>query len=54
MVYILSIHYPYEGSNILGAFSTSEKAEISKEKAVEEDDSGGYNEFSIEELEVDS
>ena len=46
-VYIVMENYPHEGDEVVGVYSSMISAEIRKKEEEKEDDSGGYNEFSI-------
>jgi hypothetical protein len=48
MIYILLKSYPYEGDVVLGVFKNPEEADKAKQAAMLDDDSLGYNEFSVE------
>jgi len=52
MVYVLIKTYPYEFSEVIGVYSSEELAETAKKEAIEEDNSQGYNDFDIEEHEI--
>lgn len=52
MIYILLKTYPYEFSEVVGAYSSKESAETAKDEAVKNDNSNGYNEFDIGEYEI--
>tara|TARA_R110002020_G_scaffold442792_2_gene653992 strand:+ start:313 stop:489 length:177 start_codon:yes stop_codon:yes gene_type:complete len=51
-VYVLTIHYPYEGTEILGIYSSKRLAGVAKIKAEKADKSRGYNNIEIEEYTV--
>jgi hypothetical protein len=51
-VYVLTIHYPYEATVVLGVYSDKSLAEIEMSKAKKNDDSNNYNEFEIEEFKL--
>ena len=53
MIYLLMLKYPYECDEVLGAYSTKEKAEAAKAEAIKADDSNGYNEVTIDEVELE-
>lgn len=53
MIYLLMLNYPHEGDEVLGAYSTAEKAEAAKLEAIKKDNSNGYNEFTIDEVELE-
>mgnify|MGYP003122638747 CR=1 FL=1 len=53
MIYLLMRNYPYEADEVLGAYSTEEKAEIAKVEAIKKDNSDGYNEITIDEVELE-
>jgi hypothetical protein len=48
MIYILIETYPFEFSKVLGVFKNPEEADKAKQAAMLDDDSLGYNEFSVE------
>ena len=52
-VYVLTIHYPYEFTAVLGVYSSKEFAEASQVKAKKNDNSLGYNEIEVEGFTVD-
>lgn len=47
-VYALVVHFPYEGADILGIYTSKSLAENEKAKAKKKDDSNDYNEFKVE------
>lgn len=51
-VYVLTIHYPYEGTEILGIYSSKRLAEEAKIKDEKADKSRGYNDIEVEEWTV--
>lgn len=53
-VFVLMKNYPYEGDELIGVFSTDEKAQKAEEHFESKDNSNGYNGFYIEEVEVDA
>lgn len=52
-VYIAIEIFPYEGEEVLGVYSDKIDAEKKKEEAKLNDLTGGYNEFRVDEHEVE-
>ena len=54
MIYVLLVTYPYEGSEIFGVYSSKDIAEEYKKIALKSDKSDGYNDYDVEEFEIDA
>lgn len=52
-VYIAFELYPYEGQDIIGVYATQGDAEAARDDRKSKDKTNGYNEFYIEEYEVE-
>ena len=52
-VYVLTLHYPHEGSEVFGVYTSEEAAEAEGVKVMKLDKSNGYNEVEIDEVELD-
>jgi hypothetical protein len=51
-VYVVTLNYPYEGARVIGVYSTRGLAKVAGDKVMRLDDSSGYNEIEIDEVEL--
>ena len=52
-VFVAIKDYPYETCEILGVYSSRDGAELKLKEEEKEDTSNGYNEFYVEEYEIE-
>ena len=53
MIYVLLVTHPFEFSEVVGLYSEKSLAENAKKACLNQDDSGGYDEYEILEKELD-